>query len=134
MEAESADNVFIPQVTFSRIPKIGQEFESHEEAYNFYNEYAREAGFSARIANSKKNKETGEIYWKLFVCSKEGKTDETYQNTQKFAVVRMTTLKCSMTEEMMELSLPKLEMMELLILKPEMMELSLPKPVVIMMS
>ncbi|KAL2505508.1 hypothetical protein Adt_21129 [Abeliophyllum distichum] len=47
---------------------------------------------------------------------------------------RMTTLKCSMTEEMMELSLPKLEMMELLIPRPKMIELSLPNPVVIMMS
>ncbi|KAL2526724.1 Protein FAR1-RELATED SEQUENCE 5 [Abeliophyllum distichum] len=47
MEAESADNIFVPQVSISRIPKIGQEFESHEEAYNFYNQYAREAGFSA---------------------------------------------------------------------------------------
>ncbi|KAL2493150.1 Protein FAR1-RELATED SEQUENCE 5 [Abeliophyllum distichum] len=47
---------------------------------------------------------------------------------------RMTTLKCIMSKEMMELSLLKLEMMELLILRPEMMKLSLPKPVVIMMS
>ncbi|KAL2470804.1 FAR1-domain family sequence [Abeliophyllum distichum] len=47
METENADNVFVPQVLVSRIPKIGQEFESHEEAYKFYNDYAREAGFSA---------------------------------------------------------------------------------------
>ncbi|KAL2499864.1 Protein FAR1-RELATED SEQUENCE [Abeliophyllum distichum] len=88
MEAESADNIFVPQVSISRISKIGQEFESHEEAYNFYNQYAREAGFSAHIANSKKNKESNEIYWKLFTCSKEGKTDETYQIKHKEAVVR----------------------------------------------
>ncbi|KAL2461525.1 Protein FAR1-RELATED SEQUENCE 5 [Abeliophyllum distichum] len=51
MEAESENNVFVPDVTTTRIPKVGQEFESHEEAYNFYNQYAREAGFSTRIAN-----------------------------------------------------------------------------------
>ncbi|KAL2511137.1 Protein FAR1-RELATED SEQUENCE 5 [Abeliophyllum distichum] len=89
MEAGSADNVFVPQVFISRIPKIGQEFESHEEAYKFYNDCAREAGFSAPMANSKKKRDTNETYWKLFVCSKEGKTNETYQKKQKDTVVRV---------------------------------------------
>ncbi|KAH6800400.1 hypothetical protein C2S52_000864 [Perilla frutescens var. hirtella] len=49
---------------------------SVEEAFSFYNQYAREADFSARISNSKKNKVTNEIIWKQIVCFKEGKTDE----------------------------------------------------------
>ncbi|XP_073049396.1 protein FAR1-RELATED SEQUENCE 5-like [Primulina eburnea] len=35
-------------------PKIGMKFESLDEAFSFYNQYARESGFSARISNSKK--------------------------------------------------------------------------------
>ncbi|KAL2475390.1 Protein FAR1-RELATED SEQUENCE 5 [Abeliophyllum distichum] len=88
IELESVDNMFIPKVSVGGIPIVGQEFESHDAAYSFYNGYAREAGFSARIANSKK-KETNETYWKLFVCSKEGKTDDTYQRKHKGTVPRV---------------------------------------------
>ncbi|KZV14291.1 hypothetical protein F511_43796, partial [Dorcoceras hygrometricum] len=54
----------------------GMEFTSIEDAFSFYNQYAREAGFSARISNSKKNKGTNEVVWKKFVCFKEGRTSE----------------------------------------------------------
>ncbi|KAG6428030.1 hypothetical protein SASPL_112278 [Salvia splendens] len=37
---------------------------------------AREASFSARYSNSKKNKVTNEVVWKQFVCFKAGQTDE----------------------------------------------------------
>ncbi|KZV54794.1 hypothetical protein F511_04416 [Dorcoceras hygrometricum] len=47
-----------------------------DEAFSFYNQYARQAGFSARLNNSKKNKITNEVVWKQFVCFKEGYTDE----------------------------------------------------------
>ncbi|XP_042387668.1 protein FAR1-RELATED SEQUENCE 5-like [Zingiber officinale] len=52
------------------------EFPSLEEVFEFYNQYARESGFSARLGNSKKNKRTNEVGWKQFVCFKEGHTDE----------------------------------------------------------
>ncbi|XP_042398920.1 protein FAR1-RELATED SEQUENCE 5-like [Zingiber officinale] len=52
------------------------EFSSIEEAFSFYNQYARESGFSARINNSKKNKMTNEVVWKTFVCFKEGHTND----------------------------------------------------------
>ncbi|KAG6437481.1 hypothetical protein SASPL_102399 [Salvia splendens] len=50
-------------------------FASIDDAFEFYNQYAREAGFSARISNSKKNK-MNEVVWKQFVCFKAGQTDE----------------------------------------------------------
>ncbi|XP_057793224.1 protein FAR1-RELATED SEQUENCE 5-like [Salvia miltiorrhiza] len=50
------DEFYIPQVTEERIPKAGMKFLSVEAAFSFYNQYAREAGFSARISNIKKNK------------------------------------------------------------------------------
>ncbi|KAG6430838.1 hypothetical protein SASPL_108911 [Salvia splendens] len=51
-------------------------FESVDDAFEFYNQYAREAGFSARYSNSRKNKMTNEVVWKQFVCFKAGQTDE----------------------------------------------------------
>ncbi|XP_073271500.1 protein FAR1-RELATED SEQUENCE 5-like [Primulina huaijiensis] len=51
-------------------------FDSIEDAFSFYNQYARESGFSARISNNKKSKQTNEVIWKKFVCFKEGQTDD----------------------------------------------------------
>ncbi|XP_042466252.1 protein FAR1-RELATED SEQUENCE 5-like [Zingiber officinale] len=42
----------IPQVGEERKPQIGMEFPSLEEAFAFYNQYARESGFSARLGNT----------------------------------------------------------------------------------
>ncbi|XP_075515325.1 protein FAR1-RELATED SEQUENCE 5-like [Primulina tabacum] len=76
MEENNGDELsYIPQVGDNQKPKIGMKFESLEEAFSFYNQYARESGFSARISNSKKSKKTNEIIWKKFVCFKEGHTD-----------------------------------------------------------
>ena len=69
------DQEFIPQVADDRKPKIGMEFSSLEDAYSFYNQYAREAGFSSRNSTSRKNKMTNEVTWKQIVCFKEGHTD-----------------------------------------------------------
>ncbi|KAM2125263.1 hypothetical protein EV1_014854 [Malus domestica] len=62
---------FYPQVTDEFKPTIGQSFETLDEVLEFYNNYAREAGFSVRMHSSKKNKD-GEITRKEFVCNKEG--------------------------------------------------------------
>ncbi|XP_073121059.1 protein FAR1-RELATED SEQUENCE 5-like [Henckelia pumila] len=82
MEGNSGDDqLYIPQVVDDRKPKIGMKFASLEEAFSFYNQYARESGFSARISNSKKNK-ANEVVWKKFVCFKEGHIDKTRSNKQ----------------------------------------------------
>ncbi|XP_073047683.1 protein FAR1-RELATED SEQUENCE 5-like [Primulina eburnea] len=67
---------YIPQVGDDQKPQIGMRFDSLEDAFSFYNQYARESGFSARMSNSKKSKKTNEIVWKKFVCFKEGHTDD----------------------------------------------------------
>ncbi|KAH6795250.1 hypothetical protein C2S52_005727 [Perilla frutescens var. hirtella] len=74
------DQPYIPEVADDRKPKIQMKFASVEDAFSFYNQYAREAGFGTRIGNSKKNKASNEIVWKQFVCCKEGRTDETRSN------------------------------------------------------
>ncbi|XP_073121347.1 protein FAR1-RELATED SEQUENCE 5-like [Henckelia pumila] len=83
-ENNGDDQLYDPQVSDDRKPKIGMKFISVEYAFSFYNQYAREAGFSARISNSKKNKMTNEVVWKQFVCFKEGHTDESrWKNQEK---------------------------------------------------
>ncbi|CAL1387866.1 unnamed protein product [Linum trigynum] len=52
-------------------PKIGQIFNDFEEAYNFYNDYARAWGFSVRRSKKVQNSK-GEVTTGAFVCSCEG--------------------------------------------------------------
>ncbi|XP_042433005.1 protein FAR1-RELATED SEQUENCE 5-like [Zingiber officinale] len=75
-DTSEGPHLYNPQVGEDRKPQIRMEFLSLEEAFAFYNQYARESGFSARLGNSKKNKRTNEVGWKQFVCFKEGHTDE----------------------------------------------------------
>ena len=55
-------------------------FNTIDDAFDFYNVYAKDAGFSVRKSLKKKRmnaKKNGSyIYWKKFVCSKEGRRIE----------------------------------------------------------
>lgn len=62
---------------------IGREFESLEEVYTFYNNYAKEAGFSVRKEKSVYSKNSKQIRMKYFVCSKEGRTKAVMSNEKK---------------------------------------------------
>ncbi|XP_059663452.1 protein FAR1-RELATED SEQUENCE 7-like [Cornus florida] len=53
-------------------PKFGMMFKSVENAYNFYNAYGREVGFSVRRDYSNKNFKTGEVTSTQYVCCNEG--------------------------------------------------------------
>ncbi|CAL2257511.1 unnamed protein product [Prunus armeniaca] len=75
----SKDEFYIPQVRDDKKPKAGLAFKSLDETYKFYNDYAKDAGFSVKISKEKKKKETGEVFWKRYVCFKEGETDETWR-------------------------------------------------------
>ncbi|XP_042467506.1 protein FAR1-RELATED SEQUENCE 5-like [Zingiber officinale] len=81
-------HLYNPQVGEDRKPQIGMKFPSLEEAFAFYNQYARESGFSARLGNSKKNKRTNEVRWKQFVCFKEGHTDEKWKKVAQVNSVK----------------------------------------------
>ena len=52
-------------------PFKGMEFEADEIAYDFYNEYGRNAGFSIRKEYVNKCKKTGVVTSRRFVCAKE---------------------------------------------------------------
>ncbi|CAK9176478.1 unnamed protein product [Ilex paraguariensis] len=53
-------------------PLAGMEFESHGEAYSFYQEYARSMGFNTAIQNSRRSKTSREFIDAKFACSRYG--------------------------------------------------------------
>lgn len=53
-------------------PAVGMEFESYDDAYNYYNCYATEAGFSVRVKNSWFKRNSREKYGAVLCCSSQG--------------------------------------------------------------
>lgn len=53
-------------------PAIGMEFESYEDAYNYYNCYAKEVGFRVRVKNSWFKRNSKEKYGAVLCCSSQG--------------------------------------------------------------
>lgn len=53
-------------------PAVGMEFECYDDAYNYYNCYAREAGFSVRVKNSWFKRNSREKYGAVLCCSSQG--------------------------------------------------------------
>nr|XP_048337433.1 protein FAR1-RELATED SEQUENCE 5-like [Ziziphus jujuba var. spinosa] len=88
MSDDTGTQLYTPQVVEQKKPNVKQEFQTIEEAFQFYNAYARECGFSARMSTSKRKKGTNELIWKQFVCFKEGETNEHYQKKEKHTVQR----------------------------------------------
>lgn len=54
------------------VMKLGMEFDSDEEAYMYYNEYAGAIGFSIRKEYANKNKTHGYVTSRKLTCYKEG--------------------------------------------------------------
>ncbi|KAG5521068.1 hypothetical protein RHGRI_033580 [Rhododendron griersonianum] len=57
-------------------PRIGMEFESEEDAFQFYDEYGRIMGFSIRRDYHTKSKKDGHMTNRKFVCHKEGQKEK----------------------------------------------------------
>uniref|UniRef100_A0A8R7TGL9 FAR1 domain-containing protein n=1 Tax=Triticum urartu TaxID=4572 RepID=A0A8R7TGL9_TRIUA len=55
-----------------RVPKVGMQFLSEEEAYSFYNKYAKAIGFSIRRGSQHKVKNSSAIQQRTFTCSRQG--------------------------------------------------------------
>ena len=49
-------------------PKIGMEFDSLDEAYEFYNLYSWETGFGIRLAKSRLNRAKNKMYARDCLC------------------------------------------------------------------
>ncbi|MED6141356.1 hypothetical protein PIB30_102599, partial [Stylosanthes scabra] len=54
-------------------PKAGMTFPTLEEAAAFYKWYVKRAGFSTKIRNTNRCKETKEVKNQLITCNREGK-------------------------------------------------------------
>lgn len=71
--------LFIPNVDDEKWPKLGMFFTTIDEVFDFYNTYAKDAGFSVRKTSEKQRidattKEKLIYNWKRFLCLKEGHT------------------------------------------------------------
>ncbi|KAL9244692.1 hypothetical protein vseg_018444 [Gypsophila vaccaria] len=53
-------------------PAVGLEFESYNDAYDYYNCYAKEAGFRVRVKNSWFKRNSKEKYGAVLCCSSQG--------------------------------------------------------------
>ncbi|KAM7259316.1 hypothetical protein ACFE04_015057 [Oxalis oulophora] len=53
-------------------PAIGMEFETYEDAYNYYSCYAKEVGFRVRVKNSWFKRNSREKYGAVLCCSSQG--------------------------------------------------------------
>ncbi|KAF5205165.1 Far1-related sequence like, partial [Thalictrum thalictroides] len=62
-------------------PVVGMEFNSYDDAYKFYNDYAEDMGFRIRVKSSWSRKLSREKYHAVLCCSSEGfkKQKDTYR-------------------------------------------------------
>uniref|UniRef100_A0A2P2LWT8 Protein FAR1-RELATED SEQUENCE n=2 Tax=Rhizophora mucronata TaxID=61149 RepID=A0A2P2LWT8_RHIMU len=77
-------------------PCNGIEFESHEAAYSFYQEYAKSMGFTTSIKNSRRSKKSKEFIDAKFACSRYGVTPESDNGNSRRSSVKKTDCKASM--------------------------------------
>lgn len=77
-------------------PHDGIEFESHEAAYLFYQEYAKSMGFTTSIKNSRRSKKSKEFIDAKFACSRYGVTPESDSGSSRRPSVKKTDCKASM--------------------------------------
>ncbi|KAJ8759832.1 hypothetical protein K2173_009933 [Erythroxylum novogranatense] len=72
------------------------EFDSHEAAYSFYQEYAKSMGFTTSIKNSRRSKRSKEFIDAKFACSRYGVTPESESGSSRRSSVKKTDCKASM--------------------------------------
>ncbi|KAF7811061.1 protein FAR-RED IMPAIRED RESPONSE 1 isoform X1 [Senna tora] len=77
-------------------PPKGIEFDSHEAAYSFYQEYGKSMGFTTSIKNSRRSKKTKEFIDAKFACSRYGVTPESDSGTSRRPSVKKTDCKACM--------------------------------------
>ncbi|XP_022014809.1 protein FAR1-RELATED SEQUENCE 5-like [Helianthus annuus] len=78
LDDQTKERLYIPEVASSCVPVIGMEFSSIQQAYVFYQTYAKKAGFSARKGGE--HHSGGIIKTKYFVCSKEGHKPQAFDD------------------------------------------------------
>ena len=74
VSSSSLPSLHYPDVDKNLTRKLGMHFENLTKTYEFYNVYAKAVGFSVRKDST--STKDGEVVWKRFFFSKEGKIDE----------------------------------------------------------
>ncbi|KAL8486311.1 hypothetical protein ACS0TY_023133 [Phlomoides rotata] len=69
-------------------PHVGLEFDTAEEAQEFYSNYATQVGFKIRIGQLYRSRVDGSVISRRFVCSKEGYQTNTRTGCQAFIRVQ----------------------------------------------
>ncbi|KAL2897555.1 Protein FAR-RED IMPAIRED RESPONSE 1 [Bienertia sinuspersici] len=77
-------------------PDSDLQFESHEAAYKFYQEYAKSMGFTTSIKNSRRSKKSKDFIDAKFACSRYGITPESDLGSSRRSGVKKTNCKASM--------------------------------------
>ncbi|XP_021758879.1 protein FAR-RED IMPAIRED RESPONSE 1-like isoform X2 [Chenopodium quinoa] len=77
-------------------PDSDLQFESHEAAYKFYQEYAKSMGFTTSIKNSRRSKKSKDFIDAKFACSRYGVTPESDVGSSRRCSVKKTDCKASM--------------------------------------
>ncbi|OMO50386.1 hypothetical protein COLO4_38100 [Corchorus olitorius] len=60
-------------------PHVGMVFDSEEEAYDYYNRYAYQKGFSVRKGATRKSEKDGNVIGRRLFCAKEGFRQEKFK-------------------------------------------------------
>ncbi|PWA71148.1 hypothetical protein CTI12_AA283370 [Artemisia annua] len=71
---DAGEKLWVPDIPVGQKPAYGMMYYTLEQAYEYYKDYAKRAGFEVRLGQqykSKKNKDDN-LDLKYFVCSKEG--------------------------------------------------------------
>lgn len=74
----------------------GIEFESHDAAHMFYQDYAKSMGFTISIKNSRRSKRSKEFIDAKFACSRYGVTPDSESGIIRRPTVKKTDCKASM--------------------------------------
>lgn len=94
------DDLRTGHVGFSDLePPDGIDFDTHEAAYTFYQEYAKSMGFTTSIKNSRRSKKTKDFIDAKFACSRYGATPESETGSssgRRSSSVKKTDCKASM--------------------------------------
>ena len=69
-------------------------FTSEEEAFTFYNNYARDKGFSVRKEKVRRSKQSGAIVSRRFVCCREGERDGKWLDKEDYSCTPRALTRC----------------------------------------
>ncbi|XP_048498601.1 protein FAR-RED IMPAIRED RESPONSE 1 isoform X1 [Beta vulgaris subsp. vulgaris] len=92
----SASSSFLLEGDIDIGPDKDLQFESHEAAYKFYQEYAKSMGFTTSIKNSRRSKKSKDFIDAKFACSRYGATPESDIGSSRRPGIKKTDCKASM--------------------------------------